>query len=813
MRAGLVLEGRYRLDALLGTGGMGEVWQGTDLRLGRLVAVKVMLDSWARQQQALARFLREGQAAAGLDHHPAIAAVHDFGEDDGHPFLVMELLRGETFQALLARNPDGIPVHDVVSFGIQIADGLAAAHAAGVIHRDIKPANLMLLPGGRVKICDFGIARVEAVSGQLTVTGDAVGTPAYMAPEQWQGLPVDGRADLYSLGCVLYGMAAGHAAFRPGPRPALEPSALDALLTGMLATDPGQRPATAAIVTAALRSIADRRQHAAAAARVRTLRLLTDAEHIALTVDSRWRRLTLFCDIAQVAATPDPDLARRLLAEAEIIASTYPDPWRERHQILKVMAGLDLGEAGRILRGFTEPDKHEQQVSDVVDIAVAQAAAERDPDAAKRILADVACIARTVTDPRARGWRLQEIAEVAISRDPDAARRLLAEAEQIARTLADPSACSEELRMIAQATMALDTAEARRLLAEAERTARTVTQTPEQARSILRIAEIGIGFDDDLTRRLAAEIEHLASTVTDGRLRDALLEETAGAIAKLDPGEAGRIAAAMDNEERRRFILWWMARDVTARDPSGALQLLAEATRLSQAAGHSYGLMDITAVMAGIDPDLAEQTARTIPDEGKHCEALQKIAETVGAREPRRARRLLAEAEQLAPGIGHPQRRAESLSQIARLLVPFGTDQARRVLAEAGRAARSIPAGFLDTSDTEGTATEIAKALAVSAPGEAERLAQGLHHERDNAILEVAKVIGATDTDAAIRAVRAISGQDKHMQALADLAACMAERDLSEAERIAGKISQPEYHARALVRIAEAAARQGPGWN
>jgi hypothetical protein len=255
-----------------------------------------------------------------------------------------------------------------------------------------------------------------------------------------------------------------------------------------------------------------------------------------------------------------------------------------------------------------------------------------------------------------------------------------------------------------------------------------------------------------------------------------------------------------------------MARDVAARDPSGALQLLADATTLCQAAGDSYGLADITAVMAGIDPGRAEQIARTIPGADKHCEALRKIAEAVGAREPLRARRLLAEAEQLTRGISSLQG-AKALSQIARLLVPFDTDQARRVLTEAERVARTIPAGFSDTSDTEGTAIEIAKALAVTAPGEAERIARGLDYERDKAILEVAKVISVTNTDAAIRDVQAISDQDKQMQALADLTVCIAERDLGEAERIAEKISLPEYHASALVRMARVVAQQDPGWN
>lgn len=811
MDAGLVLEGRYRLDALLGTGGMGEVWQGTDLRLGRLVALKVMLDSWVRQPQALTRFLREGQAAAGLDHHPAIAAVHDVGEHDGHPFLVMELLRGETFQALMIRNPDGIPLHEVISYGIQIAEGLTAAHAAGVIHRDIKPANLMLLPSGLVKICDFGIARVETASVQLTGTGSAVGTPAYMAPEQWQGLPIDGRADLYSLGCVLYEMAIGRAAFRPGPRPVLSP-AMEALLTSMLAADPAQRPASAAIVAATLRGSLDRRQRDAAMLQGRVLRLLAEAENIALTVDWDWRRASLFCEIAQIAVTLDADLARRLLGEAEIIASTDPDQW-ERENILKVMARLDLAEAGRILQSFTQPDEHDRQVRNVVNIAVAQAAAERDPGTARRLLVDTARIVRTITDPRAAGWRLQQIAKAAILRNPDTARQLLAEAEQIARALTDPAACSEDLRMIGQAMMALDGPEAKRLLSDAEQAARSVTQTDEQAKQILRIAEVTIGFDDDLTRRLVAEIEHLAAAASDAGLRDTLLEESAQAVADLDPGEAERITAAMADEKRRRFILWWMARDVAARDPSAALQLLAETVRQAQPAGDSVALREATAIMARIDPALAEQTARTIPDDGSHCEALRKLAEAVSTLEPQRARRLLAEAELFASRIWSQPQAAE-LSQIARLLVPLDISEAGRVLAEAERVARTIPSPWADRSDTAGTTIEIAKALAVTAPHEAERIAQRLDdYHRNGAILEVAKVISVKDTNDATRVIRVISDQDKQMQALADLAGYVASSDLSEAERIAGMISQPEHHARALMQVAEAAARQDPGWN
>ncbi|WP_157857493.1 serine/threonine-protein kinase [Streptomyces yerevanensis] len=264
---GAVLEGRYRLVQRLGAGGMGEVWRGVDTRLDREVAVKVIAQGPHEDGQLAARFRKEARSAARLAHS-RIVTVHDHGEAeaDGHPllFLVMELVQGRPMSAF---STTGEPAIDaVVEWGIQICEGLAAAHRAGVIHRDIKPANIMVCGEGEldVKICDFGIARLVEESGPgLTGTGATIGTPAYMSPEQARGdRSIDGRSDLYSLGCLLYELLSGAPPFegagwsvlaqhinrQPDPVRALRPDVpddLDRLILHLLEKEPHQRPADA----------------------------------------------------------------------------------------------------------------------------------------------------------------------------------------------------------------------------------------------------------------------------------------------------------------------------------------------------------------------------------------------------------------------------------------------------------------------------------------------------------------------------------------------------------------------------------------
>lgn len=276
---GEVLESRYRLVEMLGAGGMGQVWRAVDSRLDRDVAVKVITQSPLATSQSAARFRQEARATARLTH-PRIVTIHDHGEAAvaGHQvlFLVMELVPGRSMASFTATEQRS--VESVVAWGLQICSGLAAAHRAGVVHRDIKPANVMVYGDGEhdLKICDFGIARLVEESGTgLTGTGATIGTPAYMSPEQVRGdRTLDGRSDLYSLGCLLYELLAGRPPFEgagwsvlaqhlngtPEPVRSLRPGvpdALDRLVVSLLHKDPDDRPATAEEVAERLRGVLD----------------------------------------------------------------------------------------------------------------------------------------------------------------------------------------------------------------------------------------------------------------------------------------------------------------------------------------------------------------------------------------------------------------------------------------------------------------------------------------------------------------------------------------------------------------------------
>jgi serine/threonine-protein kinase len=256
-----VLSGRYQLEQLVATGGMGVVWRAWDQRLDRPVAVKELTGAGLALPMAIQRFDREARAVARLAH-PNIVALHDVGVEDGHPYLVMELVDGRSVAAILEDGP--LPPASAVAVAAQTCDGLAAAHAASVVHRDIKPANLLLTSTGVVKICDFGIARLLDTAGDTTLSGVAapLGSYKYLAPEQAIGAPVDARTDLYALGCTLYAMLAGvppfsgnqqivleqHLTQPPPPLPSRQPgipAELEALVEQLLRKEPDQRPTDA----------------------------------------------------------------------------------------------------------------------------------------------------------------------------------------------------------------------------------------------------------------------------------------------------------------------------------------------------------------------------------------------------------------------------------------------------------------------------------------------------------------------------------------------------------------------------------------
>ena len=207
-RLSAALANRYKLEHLLGEGGMATVYLAEDVKHDRKVAVKVLRPELAAVLGA-ARFLREITTTANL-RHPHILPLYDSGEADELLFYVMPYVEGETLRDLLDREKQ-LPLDDAFKITREVADALSYAHARGVIHRDIKPENI-LLESGHAVVADFGIARAVSAAGseQLTQTGMAVGTPAYMSPEQASGIgDVDGRSDLYALGCVLYEMLAG----------------------------------------------------------------------------------------------------------------------------------------------------------------------------------------------------------------------------------------------------------------------------------------------------------------------------------------------------------------------------------------------------------------------------------------------------------------------------------------------------------------------------------------------------------------------------------------------------------------------------
>jgi len=265
MDAGTLLVGRYRLERLIGAGGMGRVWVAHDTRLGRDVALKVQQFDPAGDRVAFERFQREALSAAGLQH-PNVVTIFDSGIDGDTAFLVMELLPGPTLEAYVAeRGP--LPEREAVALAAAVASGLSAAHRAGVVHRDIKPTNLMFDARGGLKIVDFGIALLaQTAAARLTATNTVVGSAPYLSPEQLTGHLADERSDLYALGCVMTTMLTGRPPFEgehplalghqhvnaaPPPlserRPGINPT-VEVLVAQLLSKSPQDRPQSALAV-------------------------------------------------------------------------------------------------------------------------------------------------------------------------------------------------------------------------------------------------------------------------------------------------------------------------------------------------------------------------------------------------------------------------------------------------------------------------------------------------------------------------------------------------------------------------------------
>lgn len=261
METPVVLDRRYRLTERIGEGGMAEVYRGTDLRLGREVAVKILRPQYASDQKFLERFLQEARAMASFSH-PNIVNVYDVGREGRRYYIVMEYVPGTDLRRLLQQR-GRLPVREALEIARQIAAGVGAAHRKGIVHRDIKPGNVLITPAGEAKVADFGIARAMTATHHLTEPGVVWGTTAYLSPEQIRGEAATPSSDVYAIGVVLFEMLAGRTPFQGEDRVAIAlqhlnelppklsqlnprvPPSVERLVERMLAKDPAQRFATA----------------------------------------------------------------------------------------------------------------------------------------------------------------------------------------------------------------------------------------------------------------------------------------------------------------------------------------------------------------------------------------------------------------------------------------------------------------------------------------------------------------------------------------------------------------------------------------
>ena len=307
----------YRILRKLGSGGMGVVYEAEDTRLGRHVAIKLLSEKFSKSSAAIERFQREASTASSLNH-PNICTVHDVGEHAGRHFIVMELLEGRNLRDVVLSG--ALPAEQLTSFGIQIADGLEAAHKRGIVHRDVKPANLFVIDRERVKILDFGLAKLtgrdrservlsdhppsdDEPTQSVTAAGEFVGTVSYMSPEQARGEPLDHRTDLFSFGVVLYEMATGVLPFRGDTSAVVFDSILNRLPAPARGVNPKVSPELERVIARALEKHRDLRFQSAADMGAELRRLAMRANSVAAVAPDA----TTNSQLAFSAPAPQPD--------------------------------------------------------------------------------------------------------------------------------------------------------------------------------------------------------------------------------------------------------------------------------------------------------------------------------------------------------------------------------------------------------------------------------------------------------------------------------------------------------------------------